>query len=73
MEVIYWLIPAMLVIGLAMVGALFWAVRTGQYEDMEGPAHRILLDEEEDPLWPATEKSADETKNRADKRSISQK
>lgn len=51
MEVIYGLLPFMLVIGLALVGALFWAIRAGQYEDMEGPANRILMDDD-DPLLP---------------------
>jgi cbb3-type cytochrome oxidase maturation protein len=61
-EVIYTLIPAMLVLGLALVGILVWAVKKGQYEDFEGEAHRILLDEDEpltaraknkpNPNWP---------------------
>ncbi|MDX1592982.1 MAG: cbb3-type cytochrome oxidase assembly protein CcoS [Gammaproteobacteria bacterium] len=51
MEVIYFLIPLMIVIGLVMVGVLFWAARSGQYEDMEGPANRILMDDD-DPLLP---------------------
>jgi len=30
-----------------LIGAIFWwAVRSGQFEDLEGPAHRILMDEE---------------------------
>lgn len=51
MEVIYALIPAMLLTGLAMVGVLFWAVKSGQYEDPEGEANRILMDDD-DPLLP---------------------
>ncbi len=46
MEVIYGLIPAMLILGLLMVAVLFWAVRSGQYDDLEGEAHRILMDDE---------------------------
>jgi cbb3-type cytochrome oxidase maturation protein len=30
---------------------VFWAIRSGQFEDMEGPAQRILMDED-DPLIP---------------------
>jgi cbb3-type cytochrome oxidase maturation protein len=51
MEVIYWLIPAMILLGLVMVGVLVWAVKSGQYEDLEGDAHRILMDDD-DPLLP---------------------
>ncbi len=57
MEVIYTLIPAMIVLGLALVGILVWAVKKGQYEDFEGEAHRILLDEDE-PLTPPAKKKA---------------
>jgi cbb3-type cytochrome oxidase maturation protein len=51
MEVIYGLIPGMLLFGLVMVGVLFWAARSGQYDDLEGPANRILMDDD-DPLLP---------------------
>jgi len=48
MEVIYSLIPAMLLFGLAMVGVLIWAARTGQFDDLEGDGQRILMDEDEE-------------------------
>jgi cbb3-type cytochrome oxidase maturation protein len=48
MDVIYRLIPAMVLIGLIMVGVLYWAVRRGQYEDFEGDSQRILLDDDEE-------------------------
>lgn len=50
MDVIYSLIPGMTVFGLVFVGILIWAVKHGQYEDMEGNASRILLDDDEDAL-----------------------
>lgn len=50
MEVIYSLIPGMTFLGLVFVAILIWAVRNGQYEDMEGNASRILLDDDEDAL-----------------------
>ncbi len=46
MEVIYGLLPGMLLLGLIGVGIFFWAVRSGQYDDMEGAANRILMDDE---------------------------
>ncbi len=51
MEVIYTLIPGMIFFGLLMIGVLIWAVRRGQYDDLEGDANRILMDED-DPLLP---------------------
>ena len=50
MEVIYSLIPGMTFFGLLFVAVLIWAVRKGQYEDMEGNASRILLDDDEDAM-----------------------
>lgn len=40
------LIPIALFLGLMGLAAFFWAVRDGQFEDMEGAANRILLDDE---------------------------
>lgn len=48
MNVIYTLIPGMMLFGLLFFGVLIWAVRRGQYEDMEGNASRILMDDDDD-------------------------
>lgn len=37
-------------VGLSAAGIL-WAVKNGQYDDLEGPAQRILMDDD-DPLIP---------------------
>ena len=50
MDVIYSLIPGMMFFGVLFVIVLVWAVKKGQYEDMEGNANRILLDDDEDML-----------------------
>lgn len=47
MEVIYSLIPGMIFFGLVFVIVLFWAVRKGQYDDLEGDASRILMDDDD--------------------------
>lgn len=41
------LIPIALLLGLAGLAAFFWALRSGQFEDLDGAAVRILLDDEE--------------------------
>ncbi|TDO09816.1 MULTISPECIES: cbb3-type cytochrome oxidase assembly protein CcoS [Halomonas] len=47
MSILYLLIPLSLtLLGLA-VWAFFWAVKHDQFEDLEGPAYRILFDEDE--------------------------
>ncbi|WP_462320018.1 cbb3-type cytochrome oxidase assembly protein CcoS [Halochromatium sp.] len=48
MEVIYGLIPGMLLLGLVAVGVLFWAARSGQFDDLDGDGQRILMDEDAD-------------------------
>jgi cbb3-type cytochrome oxidase maturation protein len=50
MEVIYSLIPGMMFFGLIFFAVLIWAVKKGQYEDMEGNANRILMDDDEEMM-----------------------
>ena len=40
------LIPIALGLGLAGLAAFFWAVRSGQFEDLDGAAMRVLIDED---------------------------
>ncbi|MGM0984480.1 MAG: cbb3-type cytochrome oxidase assembly protein CcoS [Pseudomonadota bacterium] len=47
MSILYLLIPlSLILLGLA-VWAFFWAVKHDQFEDLEGPAYRILFDEDD--------------------------
>lgn len=39
---------------LLLVLGIFWAIKSGQFEDLEGPAQRILMDED-DPLLPGNQ------------------
>jgi cbb3-type cytochrome oxidase maturation protein len=41
-------------IGLAAIG-IFWAIKNGQYDDLDGPAQRILMDED-DPMIPFSQR-----------------
>jgi cbb3-type cytochrome oxidase maturation protein len=41
------LIPVALFLGLSGLGAFFWALRKGQFEDLDGAAMRILIDEDD--------------------------
>ena len=46
MEIIYLLIPLSLVLVAVIVAAILWAVKAKQFDDLEGPAHRILMDDD---------------------------
>ncbi len=49
MDILYLLIPISVVLVAVIALAFLWAVRSGQFEDMEGPAHRILMDDDDIP------------------------
>lgn len=48
MDLVFFLLPASLVLAGIAVGGFIWAARSGQLDDLETPAHRILIDEGED-------------------------
>jgi len=58
MDILYLLIPLSLVFVVVIAYAFLWAVKSGQFEDMEGPAHRILMDDE--PISLMAESAAQE-------------
>ena len=60
MEILYLLIPLSLVLVGIIVWVFLWAVRSGQFDDLEGPAHEILMDDDDPVLEPAEEDAADE-------------
>ncbi len=46
MEILYLLIPLSVVL-VFLIGAVFWwSVRSGQFDDMEGPGYRVLMDDD---------------------------
>ena len=47
MNILYFLIPLSVLLVAIIVAAFLWAIRSGQFDDLEGPAHRILLDDDE--------------------------
>lgn len=51
MEILYLLIPMAVVVAAVAVAFFVWTVKSGQYDDLEGPAHRILMDDD-DPMIP---------------------
>lgn len=49
MTVLAYLIPIALALGLVGLAAFLWAMRSGQFEDLDGAAERILFDDDEPP------------------------
>lgn len=47
MSVILYLIPVALILGIIGLGAFIWSLKSGQYDDLDGAAQRILLDDDE--------------------------
>lgn len=48
MTALAWLVPAALVLGALGLAAFLWALRSGQFEDLEGAAYRALEDDAPD-------------------------
>ena len=57
MDVLLWLIPAALGLGLLGLAAFLWALKSGQFDDLDGAANRILFDDDD-----ATPPESDEGK-----------
>jgi cbb3-type cytochrome oxidase maturation protein len=47
MNILVFLAPVAIFMGAIGLAAFLWSLRSGQYEDLEGAAHRILIDEDE--------------------------
>ena len=52
MASLIYLIPIALFLGLLGLAAFLWAMRSGQYDDLDGAAERILFDDEDEPPQP---------------------
>lgn len=50
MSGLIFLIPIALFLGLLGLAAFLWSLKNGQYDDLDGAANRILLDDETSPL-----------------------
>lgn len=52
MDILLYLIPIALLLGGGALAAFLWSLKSGQFEDMEGAANRILFDDEDNPEQP---------------------
>lgn len=66
MNIVMILVPVMLILVALGIVLFSWAVKNGQYDDLEGPAHRILYDDDEDRI-PKEARQPDQTTATAEK------
>jgi len=50
LEILYILIPLSIFIVTIAIFIFSWAVKSGQFDDLEGPAHSILFDDDKDMI-----------------------
>lgn len=46
MEILFLLIPLSVVLAFAIGAVFWWALASGQFDDLDGPAHRIVMDDD---------------------------
>ena len=49
MEILYLLIPLSVALVFVIGVAFWWSLRSGQFDDLEGPGHRVLMDDDTGP------------------------
>ncbi len=49
MDVLIFLVPMALLLGLLGLGAFLWSLKSGQYDDLDGAAWRAIMDDDELP------------------------
>ena len=59
MDILYLLIPLSVVLVFAIALAFWWSVRSGQFDDLEGPGFRILMDDDRPARRDAAQDGAD--------------
>ncbi len=70
------LIPTSVLVVALILGVLWWAARSGQFDDLEGPAHAILMDDDDPragsapPASGGVSREQDATSRRAPSQSI---
>ncbi len=58
MSALLYLIPIALFLGLLGLAAFLWSLKSGQYDDLDGAAERILFDDDEDESPPPRQRSS---------------
>ena len=73
MDILYLLIPISLIFVAIIARVFIWSVKSGQYDDMEGPAHEILMDNDSiQPAEEADKQNPDQIKSQINSRARSE-
>lgn len=59
MEILYLLIPMSVVLVFVIAAIFWWSLKSGQYDDLEGPGYRILMDDDRSPSDPEEKKDVE--------------
>lgn len=65
MDMIYILVPLAVLLSLIALGLLIWSIRHAQFDDLVGPAHRILFEDDQEMIPGSKSKPMDESINKA--------
>ena len=60
MDVVYGLIPMMLIFGFLVVLVFIWMAKSGHFDDLDGAAHSIFMEDEDTP--PSDERTSESEK-----------
>ena len=52
MDILWLLVPMSVLIAISIGAVFIWSARSGQFDDLEGPAHRMLMDDDRAPELP---------------------
>ncbi len=58
MDILFLLVPVSVLLALAVMGLLAWAVWSGQFEELESEGQRIFMDEQIEPPLPSPDREA---------------
>jgi len=67
MDILFLLIPVSFIFIVVAIRIFFWAVKDGQFDDLDGAAHSILFDNDKDLATDNGQKSGTENKLKEDK------
>lgn len=62
MESVYLLVPISVILVFGIAAAFWWSVKSGQFDDMEGPGFKVLMEDDEVPQGKVAEEAAKQDK-----------
>jgi cbb3-type cytochrome oxidase maturation protein len=66
LESLFLLIPLAILIAFIIAALFFWSVKSGQFDDMQGPAHSILMDDDSPDFTAQSDETPDTSEEKED-------